>query len=190
MSKSPARRIAVCAIFIALFFAMSVFSFEVFGVKITFDSLPVVIAAMLFGPVGGALVGLLGELLAQLVRYGLTVTTVLWVIPPALRGLVIGLGCIVFKNQMSLQTITKQKRPYVYFAVCIAAAVVTSLGNTMAYYFDSKIFGYYNYALIFGVAGVRVGVNVLSSLLTAIAAIGVLLGLRKAGLTAEERLWP
>ena len=182
----PTKRIATCAVLVAVYFALSLLSVEVAGVKITFDSLPVVSAAMLGGPLDGFLVGLLGELLAQVIRYGITATTALWIVPPALRGLLIGLGCIAFRKQMRLSCIVQEKRPYVYFAVCIVAAVVTSLGNTLAYYVDSKVYGYYNYALIFGVAGVRVLTNVLSSVLTAAVAIPVLVGLRKAGLGKGE----
>lgn len=189
MSKSAfsTRRIALCAILIALYFAVSLFSIELSGVKITFDSLPVTVGAMLFGPIDGFLIGLLGELLSQIVRYGLTVTTALWIVPPALRGLMIGLGCVVLKKQMRIPSLSERKVPIVYFAVCIIAAAVTSLGNTAAYYFDSKIFGYYQFALIFGVAGIRLLTNILSSVLTAAAAIPVLLGLRKAGAVSTEK---
>lgn len=187
MNKSnfTPRRIAMSAILIAIFFALSLLSFEVGGVKITLDSLPVVVAALLGGPINGFLVGILGELLAQALRYGFTATTALWILPPALRGLLIGLGCVAFKRQMQISAIVEEKRPFVYFIVCIVAAVFTSLGNTLVYYLDSKIYGYYNYALIFGVAGIRVLTNVLASVITAAIAIPVVLALRKAALLKE-----
>lgn len=187
MNKSnfTPRRIAMSAILIAIFFALSLLSFEIGGVKITLDSLPVVVAALLGGPINGFLVGILGELLAQALRYGFTATTALWILPPALRGLLIGLGCVAFRRQMQISAIVKEKRPFVYFIVCIVAAVFTSLGNTLVYYLDSKIYGYYNYALIFGVAGIRVLTNVLASVITAAIAIPVVLALRKAALLKE-----
>ena len=182
MKNFSIKRIVTDAVLIAIFYALSLFSIEISGVKISFASLPVVISAMIFGPVDGFLVGFLGEFLTQMLKYGFTATTILWILPPALRGLVIGLSVRLFKNRMSLDALTREKKPYVYFAVCIFAAVITSLSNTFVYYIDSKLYGYYNYALIWGVAGVRILTNILQSVLTAIIAIPVLLGLRRARL--------
>ena len=187
MKKFSIRRIATDAVLIAIFYALSLFSIEVSGVKISFASLPVVIAAMLFGPVDGFLVGFLGEFMTQMLKYGFTATTVLWILPPALRGLVIGLFVIFLRKYMSLDALTKEKKPYVYFIACILAAVVTSLSNTFVYYIDSKLYGYYNYALIWGVAGVRILINILQSVITAIVAIPVMLGLRRAKLTPASK---
>ncbi len=187
MKKFTIRRIALDAVLIAIFYVLSLFEIEVSGVKITFTSLAVVIAAMLFGPVDGFLVGFLGEFLTQMLKYGFTATTVLWILPSALRGLVIGLFAMFLKKHMSLDALTREKKPYVYFAVCILAAVITSLSNTVVYYIDSKLYGYYNYALIWGVAGVRILTNILQSVITAIVAIPVMLGLRKAKLTPAPK---
>ena len=49
-------------------------------------------AALLFGPVDAVIVAMVGEFFKQLLTYGVTYTTVLYLIPPALRGLVVGLG--------------------------------------------------------------------------------------------------
>lgn len=186
-NKFSAQQIAVCAILIAIYFPLSALSPEFSGIQITFDSLPVTIGAMLGGPLEGFLVGLLGELLAQIVRYGLSVTTVLWILPRALRGLIIGLGCVLFKKKMSVSAFAQGRPSIVYFIVCIVAAIFTSLGNTLAYYVDSIVFGYYNFALIFGVAGIRLISNVISSVLMAIVTVPVLLGLRKAGIASANK---
>ena len=55
-----AKRLATDGILIAIFFALTFFSVTIGGVKITFDSLPVVLCAMLFGPIDAFLVGFLG----------------------------------------------------------------------------------------------------------------------------------
>ena len=185
----PVKRLATDAVLIAVYFALAVLSIEIAGVKITFNSLPVVLAAMVFGPVDGFLVPFLGEFLSQMLRYGLTPTTVLWMLAPALRGLIVGLAVRGLKS-MSVDALLGEKRPWVYFVVCALAAVVTSLGNTGAYYIDSKIYGYYSYALIFGVAGVRIVSNVVSSLLTAVIAIPVLAALRRAHLITARKAAP
>lgn len=188
MSKNrfSARRIAMNAVLIAVYFALSYLSAELSGVKISFEALPVTLAAVLFGPIDGMLAGLLGELLTQILKYGVTATTALWILPPALRGLLIGFGTLLFFKKTGVRAFAEHKKTAAYFAVCAFAAVLTSLGNTMVYYLDSVIYGYYQYALIFGVALIRIGVNVLFSILMAIAAIPVMLALSKAGLTAPR----
>ena len=182
----PVKRLATDAVLIAVYFALAVLSVVVAGVKITFNSLPVVIAAMVFGPIDGFLVPFLGEFLSQMIHYGFTPTTVLWMLAPALRGLIVGAAVLLLRRSMSVDTILGSKRPWVYFLVCIVAAVLTSLANTGAYYVDSKMLGYYTYELIFGVAGVRIVSNVVSSILTAILAIPILAALRRAKLIRTE----
>ena len=164
------RRMALDAILIALFFVLSLISFEIGGVKITFESLPVVIAAVLFGPLDGFLVGLLGAFLEQMIKYGFTVTTLLWILPPAIRGLLIGLG---------LRRFSENKRIWIYYAVCIFAALVTSVLNTGVYYVDAKIFHYYSYALIFGVFFIRLLSGALTGFITATIALPILKALRQ-----------
>ena len=185
-SSFPIKRLATDAVLIAVYFALAVLSVVVAGVKITFNSLPVVIAAMVFGPIDGFLVPFLGEFLSQMIHYGFTPTTVLWMLAPALRGLIVGAAVLLLRRSMSVDTILGSKRPWVYFLVCIVAAVLTSLANTGAYYVDSKMLGYYTYELIFGVAGVRIVSNVVSSILTAILAIPILAALRRAKLIRTE----
>ena len=47
---------------------------------------------------------------------------------------------------------------------------------------NSKLFGYYSYALIFGVLGVRILSGILSAILTATVALPILIALRHAKL--------
>lgn len=164
------RRLAFDGILVAVFFVLTLFSVEISGVKVTFDSLAVVIASVLFGPVDGFLVGFLGAGLEQLLKYGLTATTVLWILPPAVRGLVIGLG---------VRKIPEGKRLPLYFCVCICAGLVTSVLNTLVYYIDARIFGYYHYALIFGVFFVRLLTGAAAAAITAAAALPILRAVRR-----------
>lgn len=182
--KFPVRRIVMDGLLIALFYALSLFSIEGAGVKLSFASLPVVIGAMAFGPLDGFLIGFLGEFCSQMLHYGFTVTTVLWLLPPALRGLVIGFGTRIFRRKLAVPEF-KRKLP-LYYAVCLFAAVVTSAVNTPVYYIDSKLFGYYSYALVFGAALTRLLTNLLNSAITASIAIPILLALYKARLIPSQ----
>lgn len=181
MSKSfSIRRIAMDGVLIALFYALSLLAIELPGVRLSFASLPIVIGAMAFGPLDGFLIGFLGEFLSQMLKYGFTATTVLWLLPAALRGLTIGLGARLFRKSMGIPDFGRS--PAVYFIVCLVAALVTSAVNTLVYYIDSKLFGYYSYALIFGAALTRLLTNLLNSSIAAAVAIPVLLALSRARL--------
>jgi len=185
--RFPAKRLATDGILIAIFFATTFFSVTVSGIKITFDSLPVVLAAMLFGPIDAFLVGFLGAFLEQMVKFGFTATTFLWIIPPATRGLVVGVCALIFKKSMSLDTILSQKKPYVYLVCCVAAGMVTSCLNTLVYYVDAILYDYYSYALIFGVFGVRILSGAITAVLTGIIALPILVALRKAKIVPASK---
>ena len=73
---------------------------EIGGIKLTFASLPTMICAMLFGPIDGFLVGFLGAFLEQMLKYGFTTTTLLWVLPPAIRGLFIRVCALLLKDRL------------------------------------------------------------------------------------------
>ena len=180
MSKT--KRLVLDALLIALFFVLSSAAVTIGGIKLTFASLPGILAAMLFGPIDGFVVGFLGAFLEQMLHFGFTPTTLLWILPPAIRGLLVGLGTLAFKKQMSLENILSDRRPWVYYAVNLVTAVVVSLCNTMVYYLDSIIYDYYSYALIFGVLGMRILTGLLSTLLMSTVALPVLAALRKANL--------
>ena len=105
--------------------------------KFNFASLPIMLAAMLFGPVEGMVVGLLGEFIAQITGpYGLAPTTVLYVAPAAIRGVVVGLGT-VWCRQTGRRI---ESRPVACYAICIAGAVLTTLGNTVSIWLESVMY--------------------------------------------------
>ena len=66
--------------------------------------------------------------------------------------------------------------------VCILSGVVSSLVNTVALYVDSKMFGYYSAALVFGALAMRLLLSVVTSVVIAIVIKPILHALRKAHL--------
>ncbi len=177
------QRLAVDGILTALFFVLSLFSFEIMGVKVTFDALPVILCAMLFGPTDALIVGFLGAFLEQMVHYGFTVTTLLWVIPPALRGLALGLFLLPIRKKMP---IANGKGLNFCFIFAIIAGIITSVGNTFVYYFDSKLYGYYNYALVFGAFIWRLLTGIVMSVLCCLAAAPIVAALQKSRLIHKK----
>ena len=80
---------ALCA---ALYVVLSSYvSLNLGPMKLSLDGLPILIGALMFGPMDGLIIGLLGNFLSQLLgSYGLSATTVLWMLPDGLRGLSVG----------------------------------------------------------------------------------------------------
>ncbi len=59
-------------------------------IKLSFESFPVLVAALLFGPVDGIVVGLIGTFLSQLLQYGVDPSTPLWSLPYCIIGTICG----------------------------------------------------------------------------------------------------
>ena len=114
MTKTQQKKLAYTLCTLALLIAMMVLltmtiSIQTPFFKLSFGSLPVVLAALLFGPLEGAAVAVLGEFLVQVLGpYGLTQTTIIWIWPPAVRA-------------------------------CIAGAILTTISNTVGMWLDSLV---------------------------------------------------
>ena len=151
---STTRRLAVDAMLAAMFVCLSLVSISLPNMKITLDSLPVLVAAFLLGPLDALAVGLIGSFFNQLLTYGLTPTTVLWILPAGLRGLLVGL----YVKRHSFELTQKQT----VFIVVLSALAVTAL-NTLIMAVDSVIYGYYSAAYVFGALIFRIIAGVLTA---------------------------
>lgn len=152
--KNKTKRIALCAMLAAMFECLSLLSINLGSMKITLDFLPIIIAAMLIGPVEGAIVGLAGSFLNQLLTYGLSITTILWILPAGVRGLLVGI--YAKKHSFSLT------RGQMIFIFILSALIVTAL-NTGVMYLDSIIIGY-----PFAATLITVVLRIVNGILTAI----------------------
>ena len=119
------------------------------NLKITVEALPVFLGALLLGPVDGMVIGGIGTLLYQLLSYGVTATTALWIAPYVLLGLCVGAvsarhGYACTPRQLAL------------------LAVLGELGitvlNTGSLYIDSLIYGYYSPVFVFGTLPLRLAI--------------------------------
>lgn len=164
------------ALLAAMYVPLSLYvAVQVGNVRISFGSLPVVMAALLFGPLDAVVVALVGEFFKQILTYGVTYTTVLYLIPPALRGLVVGLGAAAaFRRGRRLE-----ERRALCYAVCVAAALCTTVGNTLVNWLDSVLLHYYTPALIFGDLAWRLVVGILNAVVMASLAMPLVTVLRK-----------
>lgn len=152
-SLSP-RRLAVLAMLTAFYVVLSLtLTVNLGWMKITLDSLPILLAALLYGPAGGVLVGLLGSFLNQLLTYGLMPTTILWILPAVVRGFVVG----AYSEKHG-----KLPRSRLCLLLTASAVLVTAL-NTAVDYLDSVIVGY-----AYAAALARIATRVVSGIVTAV----------------------
>ena len=59
MKTSKTKRLAIDAMLAAMFVVLSLFSINLPGMKITLDSLPILVGAALLGPLDGLAIGLI-----------------------------------------------------------------------------------------------------------------------------------
>ena len=169
MKISKTKRLALDAMLAAMFVVLSLFSIRLPGMKITLDSLPVLVAAALLGPVDGLAVGLIGSFLNQMITYGFTATTLLWIIPAGIRGLLVGLYAKRHGFSMTLrQTV---------FITISTALLVTAL-NTFFMYVDSWVYSY-SYAAALATLALRVLAGIITAVLFSLLLPALLAALRR-----------
>ena len=176
------KRLTINAVLIAIYVALRFFYIP-FGdaFRFTLASFSVIVCALLYGPVDGLLVGLLGEFLSQILGpYGMTPTTLLWCLGETLRGCTLGLCSKVFLKKWLLATSQPDRKQIAtLLACCAATGILASLGQTFALYVDSTLMGYYNYTMVFGVMIWRIVVYVLLSGCFGYLCLPVISALRK-----------
>jgi len=179
-SKEKTMVLCRVALLAAAYFVLSItLTIKTPYLEITFKSLPVVVGALMFGPVGGGLVALFGELLAQMIGpYGLMPTTVLWLLPPLTRGLLLG----AVANAFAKRGDHLEKRPLRCYGVCLGASIVTSCVTTVCLWLDSLIYDYYSFAFVFGSALIRFGKDIVIVAIVTTIVIPLMKLLRRGGL--------
>ena len=118
------------------------------NLKVTFESVPVHIGALLFGPANGMIIGGLGTFIYQVLfsGYGITVTTPLWILPYIVCGFMVGACAKRRAYQLSGGRL---------IFIILASELAITLLNTLALYVDSKLYGYYSAAFVFGTLALR-----------------------------------
>ncbi len=147
----------MAALYVGLdFIAVSVSAPFGGNLKISLSGLPVIIVAVLGGPFWGAATGFIGAFIGQLITYGVSATTILWILPAVVRGLSMGLLFRAFKQSVKPGVLTLE--------TCISSLLVT-LCNTGAMLVEQLLYGYYqSYLAIF----VAIPTRVIAGVITAI----------------------
>ena len=169
MKISKTKRLALDAMLAAMFVVLSLFSINLPGMKITLDSLPILVGAALLGPLDGLAIGLVGSFLNQMITYGFTATTLLWIIPAGLRGLLVGLYAKRHDYSMTLrQTV---------FITIAAALLVTAL-NTLFLYIDSWAYSY-SYTAALATLALRILAGIITAVVFSLILPVILTALRR-----------
>ena len=173
MSKT--RRIAMDGVLAAVYFALSALTFTVGSLQIRFTALALIVAALLFTTLDACAVALVGELLYQIILFGLTATTPVWLAPPLLHGLLLGLSAGLIRKKLP-----ENRQIPAFFAACIVCGLLNACFNTAALYVDAHVYHYYHPETFFVQALVRLGVSVLTAVVTAAAGLPLARLLRPA----------
>ncbi len=154
------RRMCADGMLVGLFVVLTLVNVKIGPmVRISFGSLPVVFSALLFGPVDGLIVAVLGEFICQTINYGFSLTTPLWILVPGIRALVIGFVSSLFKKKgMALE-----RHPLPYFATLVIAALCVTALNTLVSFLDALIFDY-SFTIVWLTTLIRLGISIATSI--------------------------
>lgn len=164
------RRLVTNAILVALYFVLSLYSIRLGFLTITFAAFPILVAGLLYGWADGLAVGALGGLLSQLASYGLGPTTLMWMAPSMVRGLMVGLYAKRRGFQLSMRQTT---------AIVLASCLVVTALNTVVIYIDGLIY-HYPTGLTAGVIALRFVSSVVMSVVYTLIAPKTVALLRRA----------
>ncbi|NLZ75628.1 MAG: folate family ECF transporter S component [Erysipelotrichia bacterium] len=157
------KQLTTLSMLIAMKVILSILTpIKLLNFKFTFEAFPVLVAGLLFGKLEGFMVGFIGSFLYQILfsGYGFTATTLLWVLPHAISGLVVGFIAEKRKEQLDFKTISM---------IAIFSALLVTTLNTLALFIDAKIYGYYSKVLVFGSIPLKIAAGILLAIIYALA---------------------
>ena len=149
------RQLVLDAMLAAICFLLANMALSTGTVKVTFESVPVLIGALLFGPIDGLAIGGIGTLLYQMLSYGFTATTALWIIPYMVCGLFVGLCARIKRFDLTNRQL---------MVIVVIGELLVTFFNTIALYVDSHVYGYYHPTIITGVLGLRLVICVVKAM--------------------------
>lgn len=174
MKRLAVIDLCICAIGIALHIILEMFCTIRIGndLKITLTALPFIVIAFLCGPVEGLITGLLGTFLSQMLTYGITVTTVLWILPYAVQALIAGLIFKKLQKKIDIKTVALS-----VFVSGLVSVIITWIAS----YVDGVvIFKYMTLEVLIGLIPIRLVVWVIVSIAYSLVTIAVTKALFKS----------
>lgn len=142
------KQLAINAMLAAMCAVLGYVSLDLGNFKFTFESFPILLGALLYGPIDGMLIAFIGTGIYQILKYGLMSTTILWIIPYVIYALIIGL--LRKKN---------------WWPLIIISGIILTILNTAVIYVDSIVWDYYTFTYVFGSFIFRLVTSVIKSVL-------------------------
>lgn len=175
-SASKVKLLCLAGVMAALYVGLDFLAVSVsapFGgtLKISLSGLPVIIVAIFGGPLWGAAAGFVGAFIGQMLTYGFSATTLLWVLPAVVRGVSMGLLFRAFKQSIKPSVLTLE--------TAISSLLVT-LFNTLAMLVEQKLYGYYSsYIAIFAAIPQRVIAGIITAVIFSLMLPTIITALKK-----------
>lgn len=141
------KRLVSNAMLAAMCAVLGYVSLDLGNLKFTFESFPILLGSLLFGPVDGMIIAFIGTGIYQILKYGLMSTTILWILPYVIYALYMGL--------------LRKKNLWI---VAITGGIILTLLNTGVIYLDSVIWDYYTFAYVFGSFVFRLITSIIKSI--------------------------
>jgi len=167
--KLTTSQICIDGLLAAMCALLGYIALDLYNIKISFESLPVVFAGLMYGPVDGLLVGAIGTFIYQLLKYGLSATTILWMLPYIVIGLVAGL----YARRANYSNSKRQ-----LLVITIICELIAFALNTAVLYIDGLIYSYPT-AIVWWMAFVRAGVAIAKGVVFGFIAPPVLIALSR-----------
>jgi ECF transporter S component (folate family) len=176
MRKSSVYRLAIDAMMAALYFVLAfLVNINIMpNVHVTPASIAIILVAVLYSPADAVMVAVVGELINQVAKYGITLTTPLWLVPVVLRALIISVVAYLYRRG---DKHLEDNIP-AYLATLAVAAVVTTIANTYVIYIDAMLFKYPS-GLTLAQTILRLASGVLTAVVMSIVSIPVLRAVRR-----------
>ena len=138
MRHNRIMRLCSDSMMAALYVILAYFSFRIGNLTFSLASLPVLLIALLYSPSDAILVALVGEFLNQTLKYGLGPTTVLWMIPGALRALVVSLVQMIYRHKGKYL----EEHLLMYYVTMLFASLLLTTASTGVIYLDAYLYNY------------------------------------------------
>ena len=161
--NSTIRRLALSGVLAALYLALCYLDISFGRYKITLAATVIYFVSFCFGPADCFFVCFVGVFLDQLL-YGLTPTTLLWMLPPLLRPILIN----PITYHYGKKGIHMEDKKILSISLIIISSLLVSATNSLVFYLDSLIIGYpYKAVLLDNIlqAIITMGTGVLEAIL-------------------------
>ena len=146
MKQNLTRKMAIASVMAAFSVVLNLISVRTDSSLYTIYALPLLLSGIFYGPLVGLYAGLATGIIVQLFTYGISPTTILWVLAPASWGLFSGFIAYLFDYK------TNKFKLLINIFACSSIALIL---NTLAMILDG-IYYNYSYAYVFANLNLRI----------------------------------